>query len=234
MADETIHKGVEQPASSSRELSDGTELVRNSTSNSAIPASISFKDPRAGIKVSLALNKSLSADLTDVLAAQGVSWAVRTALKYAPVTVSLDYSFSEELDAIILNINQYLPAGVTSTEYRIVDNTERAVVSPVFGPVIGYSKYIPVSEIDEKFAFLAKGWDQDTIGNGVIFAHARGDPTQPNGLEWESYQAIGFADVIVDDGIIERKYVSRLHFTSPKLKEPLEKRIVYDFVKEGL
>jgi len=91
-----------------------------------------------------------------------------------------------------------------------------------------------LKEAESIHPFLAKDWDQSTIDNGVIYAYARGDTTKPKGLEWESHQTFGFADVEIEPGQYERKYVARLWFTAPTMEQGVEKRLVYDFAKQGI
>lgn len=160
-----------------------------------------------------------------MLKAQGVSWIARNAIKLAPVTVNLNF-FTSSDQLLHLDVEQLLPAGAKSEEPRILDGTIRTRVSSVFGPVLASSKLITLDEAAAISPFLANGWEPDSQ---LIYAYAKGDTSKSNGYEWESFQVFGFADLEVDEGMTERKYVVRLFFKSPSLKEPVEKRLVYDF-----
>ncbi|KAK7203808.1 hypothetical protein BZA70DRAFT_60891 [Myxozyma melibiosi] len=196
----------------------------------SVPATINFNDPSVTVKVTLKQNKDLSSAVDDVLKVQGVSWIVRNALKLAPITLKLQF-FTDTEGLVRLDIEQLLPAGAKSEEPRILDNEERARVSSVFGPVVARSEFTTADEAAKISPFLAQGWDADAK---LIFAYAKGDLSQPKSYEWESFQTFGFTDIEVDEGKFERKYVVRLYFTSKSLKEPLTKRLVYDFVELGV
>ncbi|KAK9238822.1 hypothetical protein V1525DRAFT_81642 [Lipomyces kononenkoae] len=178
-------------------------------------------------------NKDLSSSVDEVLKAQGISWTVRTALKYTPIGLRINL-YTDDSDVERLDIDQLLAAGLKSVEPRILDFEFRERVSVVFGPVVARSKRVTIDEATQINSFLGQGWDDSCAKEGLIYAYARGDPSQPNGLEWESHQTFGFADVQVDEKQTERKYVVRLYFTAPSLDQGVEKRLVYDFVQEGL
>ncbi|KAK9453866.1 hypothetical protein V1511DRAFT_503447 [Dipodascopsis uninucleata] len=193
-----------------------------------VPLAITTKNVKASFKQ----NKDLSSAIDDVLKIQKLSWTVRTALKYAPITLQI-YYYVDENGVEHYDVDQILPAGLKSDEYRTLDSAEREKDSPVFGPVIASSKRISVDEASAIAPFLAKDWDNSCQANGLIYAYARGDTTKPKGVEWESHQTFGFADVQNENGESERKYVVRLVFKAPSTNDVLEKRLVYDFSKEG-
>ncbi|KAK9477280.1 hypothetical protein V1514DRAFT_130427 [Lipomyces japonicus] len=198
-------------------------------SSKAVPLSISTKN----IKATFRQNKTISSATDDILKAQGLSWAVRTALTYANITLKAKLYTEDDIEHY--DVDQIITGGISSEERRILDGVEREKLNAVFGPVVSYANRLTLEEVGKIHEFLSKGWDESTQENGVIFAFARGDPSKKNGYEWESYQAIGFAEIVIDeDGNKERKYVSRLYFTSPSLNEPLLKTLVYDFEREGI
>jgi len=85
-------------------------------STTAVPESINTKCITATFKQ----NKALSSTVDEVLKTQGVSWSVRTALKYAPMSVQIRFYITD--DGIEhLDIDQLLPAGVKSDEPRTLD-----------------------------------------------------------------------------------------------------------------
>ncbi|KAK9466211.1 hypothetical protein V1512DRAFT_291752 [Lipomyces arxii] len=199
------------------------------SSTTEVPVSVTTKSLVATFKQ----NKDLSSSVDEVLKVQGVAWTIRMALRYAPVTLQgnlyLDEDGVEHYDILML-----LPAGAKSDEPRILDFRMREKVSPVFGPVFSQSKRVTIAQAAEIFPFLAQGWDDTTQETGLIYAHAEGNPLKKNGHEWDSHQTFGFAIIQVDEKKTERKYVARLVFNAPGMPQPVEKRLVYDFVREGL
>ncbi|KAK9329650.1 hypothetical protein V1520DRAFT_161053 [Lipomyces starkeyi] len=198
-------------------------------STTEVPLTITTKNVTATFKQ----NKDLSSSVDEVLKAQGISWTVRTALKYTPMSLNI-HLYLDDNGVEHLDIDQLLPAGIKSDEPRTLDFQFREKLSVVFGPVIARSKRVTIEEAAQINAFLGQGWDESCAKDGLFYAYARGDPSKPNGLEWESHQTFGFADVQVDEKQTERKYVVRLYFTAPSLDEGVEKRLVYDFVQDGL
>ncbi|KAK9367551.1 hypothetical protein V1509DRAFT_626289 [Lipomyces kononenkoae] len=198
-------------------------------STTEVPLTISTKNLTAVFKQ----NKDLSSCVDEVLKAQGISWTVRTALKYTPIGLRINL-YTDDSGVEHLDIDQLMPAGIKSEEPRILDFQFRERLSLVFGPVVARSKRVTIEEATQIHSFLGQGWDDSCAMDGLFYAYARGDPSKPNGLEWESHQIFGFADVPVDEKQTERKYVVRLYFTAPSLDQGVEKRLVYDFVQEGL
>ncbi|KAK9446481.1 uncharacterized protein V1518DRAFT_435884 [Limtongia smithiae] len=207
-------------------------------SSTSVPESINLgkRTPGDDLNITFSLNRTLSSDVDDVLKTQGVLWVIRTAVAYASIELHVHLYTLEDTGVEKFESTQVVGTVAKSEEPRTMDGQEREFSSPVYGPVAGHSGRVTTEQAGAYAPFLARGWASDTAkldaenGGGLIYATSHGDTTKPNGYDWTSQQVFGFADIEVDEGVFERKYVCRLVFTSPSLKAPLEKRIVFDFV----
>lgn len=167
------------------------------------------------------MNKEISSKFDPVLAAQGVSWAIRTIASYAnPVVVHehyVDANGNEALNMITPGVK-----GLSSEfkEEYILDDEEREKFNPLFGKMIGRATRSSESTIRDISPFLLEGWLPDVedspATNGYFHVYAEGD-TSKGAYEWRSDQVWGFQEVEVD-GKKEKYFCKKTYFDSPSLK----------------
>ncbi|KAK9472943.1 uncharacterized protein V1510DRAFT_415613 [Dipodascopsis tothii] len=191
----------------------------------AVPPTLSLHQ----IKAKFRMNKDISSNVEEVLKAQNVSWATRTAIKYSPVSLLVDNHTDDATATEYYVSTQLLPGGIKSEENRVLDNAVHEKVSPVFGPVKGQNGWITVADAAAIHPYLGEGWDNPEDA-GLVHAYTEGDATKKKGCEWYSHQVFGFAMVDLGDGKPQRMYISKLWFRAPGLPEGgVTKRLVYDY-----
>jgi len=183
----------------------------------AVPADFSILD----ITGKFTMNKSLSGDTDTILYLQGVSWIKRKAIQYGTITLFIKH-YKDDDNVEHVDIDQTITGGFPGTrEERILTWTERSHEDHLFGPVVGKSRRVQVSELDE--VFLTKDWTPDTVEHGVIQSHVISD-TPKSGTTWIANQTWGME--MVND---ERRYCRHVKFIGPK-GEDIESRLVYDYL----
>lgn len=161
------------------------------------------------------MNKTLSDDTSDMLAAQSIGWMLRKSIALATITLYIKHTTDSDTGLEHIDIDSTLSGLKGTTEKRTLDWTERTHEDYVFGKVIAKSRRIQLSEIDDDV--LKKGWTEDTIAKGLIQSHGKNVE-----YEWTVDQIWGFMEI---NG--ERRYARRVKFTTPKVR--LDKVIVYDY-----
>jgi len=183
----------------------------------AVPADFTILD----LSGKFIMNKTLSDDTDRLLALQGVGWMKRKAISLATITLTIKHYKDDEGHECV-DIDQTLTGGIQGTrEERILTWEERAKEDSLFGFVVGRSRRVQASELEEEF--LKKDWTADTLEHGLIESYVYSD-TPKSGTTWIADQTWGMQDI---NG--ERRYVRHVKFTGPK-GEDLELLLVYDFV----
>ncbi|KAI0660483.1 hypothetical protein C8Q70DRAFT_1044452 [Cubamyces menziesii] len=183
----------------------------------AAPAEMTTRD----ISGKFTMNKTLSDDSDEILRLQGVSWFTRKAIAMASVYLSVKH-YKDENGIEHIDIDQTVTGGIKGTsEYRVLDWTERPHEDHVFGAVLSKSRRVPLAEVEREW--LKKDWEDESFENGeIIYTCAKSD-TAKSGRTWSSEQTWGFEQV---NG--EKRYTRHVFFEGPK-GEVIEIRLVYDY-----
>lgn len=116
---------------------------------------------------------------------QGVSWFKRKAIKIGTLTLYIKH-YKDDADIEHIDIDQRLTGGIPGTEeLRILNWEDHPSSDHIFGPVIGKSRRVKVSDLDN--SFLKEGWTQDTITHGLIQSYVESD-TAKSGTTWIANQ----------------------------------------------
>ncbi|KAJ7492760.1 hypothetical protein FB451DRAFT_1165711 [Mycena latifolia] len=183
----------------------------------AVPQDFSIMD----LTGRFTMNKTLSGDTDTILALQGVGWFKRKIIAVGTVTLYIKH-YKDEEGTERVDIDQTITGGIPGTrEERILAWKERATEDSLFGAVIGKSRRVQASELEEEF--LKEGWTADTLEHGVIESYVVSD-TPKSGTTWIADQTWGMEDV---NG--ERRYTRHVNFTGPKGEE-IKSRLVYDYL----
>jgi len=167
------------------------------------------------------MNKALSGDTDTILSLQGVGWLKRKAISLGTVTLFIKH-YKDEEGIERVDIDQTITGGIPGTrEERILRWTERSNEDHLFGAVIGKSRRVQASELEEEF--LKTGWTTDTFEHGLIQSYVYSD-TPKSGTTWIGDQTWGVEEI---NG--ERRYARHVKFTGPK-GEDIETRLVYDYL----
>ena len=86
-----------------------------------------------------------------------------------------------------IDIDQTVTGGIKGTsEYRVLDWTERPHEDHVFGAVLSKSRRVPLNELEREW--LKKDWADESFENGeIIYTCAKSD-TAKSGRTWSSEQ----------------------------------------------
>lgn len=167
------------------------------------------------------MNKTQSDSTEQILIAQGVGWLTRKAILYGTLTLDIRH-YKDDTGVEHIDIDQTLTGGIPgSQEIRILDWVGRDREDRIFGAVIGKSRRIQLSEINDEF--LAKGWEADVHEHGAIESYVESD-TKKSGRTWIADQVWGFQII---EG--ERKYVRLVKFTGND--GDINVRLVYDHLE---
>ncbi|KAJ7706324.1 hypothetical protein B0H17DRAFT_1036738 [Mycena rosella] len=185
----------------------------------AVPATFSILD----LSGKFTMNKAMSGDTDKILALQGISWLKRSIISLAVVTLVVKH-YKDDDGVEHVDIDQTITGGIPGTrEERTLSWTERSTVDSLFGAVIGKSRRVQASELEEEF--LKKDWTADTLEHGLIQSYVCSD-TPKSGRTWIANQTWGIQEI---NG--ERRYVRHVKFTGPDPKEAdIEDLLVYDYL----
>ncbi|KAL9581134.1 MAG: hypothetical protein Q9212_004082 [Teloschistes hypoglaucus] len=163
------------------------------------------------------LNKSLSADVASILALQGTSKLIRSAIGSASVTLTISQPNDNEY-----SIKQTATAAAIpgTTEQYILDNEWRTNKDPFFGEVKGRSRWIGLDE-GNGMQDSDERWEDSDGGRLIV---AEGGSTDG---QWEATRVWGFKKL---DG--ERRWIQSVHVWN-KEGEDFRGKMVYDFDSEG-
>lgn len=129
-------------------------------------------------------------DVDRVLTLQGVSWFKRKIITGGTVTLSIKH-YKNENNGENIDIDQVITGGIPGTsEYRILDWTERENYDHVFGSVIGKSRRLSSEQLGELDEYLKTGWSEDSFERGLIQAFARSNTAKSN-MTWTANQVCG-------------------------------------------
>ncbi|KAJ6621592.1 hypothetical protein B0H10DRAFT_2214970 [Mycena sp. CBHHK59/15] len=183
----------------------------------AVPAHFTILD----ITGKFTMNKTLSDPTDTILTLQGVGWLKRKAIAIGTVTLYIKhYKDGQAIEHV--DIDQTITGGIPGTrEERTLSWTERSTDDSLFGAVVGKSRRVNASELEEEF--LKKNWTADTLEHGVIESYVYSD-TPKSGTTWIADQAWGMEEI---NG--ERRYARHVKFTGPN-GEDIEARLVYDYL----
>jgi len=165
-------------------------------------------------------NHKLSDSTDKILELQGINWFTRKIISNATITLRISH-YKDEQGVEHIDIKQTLTGGLSATpEYRTLDWTCVKVDHSLFGPVIGRSRRIPVTDVTDEY--LKSGWLPDVSRDGAIQAYVVADKEKTT-QSWKSDMVWGFEDI---DG--ERRHTRRIRFTGSK-GEDITARLVYDY-----
>lgn len=106
------------------------------------------------------------------------------------MTLSIKH-YKNENNGENIDIDQVITGGIPGTsEYRILDWTERENYDHVFGSVIGKSRRLNSEQLEGLNEFLKTGWSEDSFENGPIQAYARSNTPKSN-MAWTANQVCG-------------------------------------------
>ncbi|KAF2812856.1 uncharacterized protein BDZ99DRAFT_555798 [Mytilinidion resinicola] len=195
----------------------------------AAPDSASTKD----LSGKWVMSKSLSTDMSDVLALQGVGWLLRKAVSVATVTLHIkQYPDAHKPEIAHIDLDQMGTGGLKGfPELRTVDGEWRPQSDYVFGEQKGRTRWAKVAELkredgpegtqDADVEFLKKGWgaEMETADavDFVVLSDKKG---------WTCWQVWGFTEVEVE-GKKERRHVRNL--VARKGKDVKTATVVYDY-----
>lgn len=140
-----------------------------------------------------------------------------------------------------IDIDQTVTGGIKGTsEYRVLDWTERPHEDHVFGAVLSKSRRVPLAEVEREW--LKKDWEDESFENGeIIYTCAKSD-TAKSGRTWSSEQVRRLA-IVSEESLLnkhpfktwgfeqvngEKRYTRHVFFEGPK-GEVIEIRLVYDY-----
>ncbi|KAJ7099604.1 hypothetical protein C8R43DRAFT_1048524 [Mycena crocata] len=189
----------------------------NSPPTMAVPAEFTILD----ISGKFVMNTAMSGDTDRILTLQGVGWIKRKAISLGTVTLAIKH-YKDDAGVERVDIDQTLTGGVPGTrEERILTWTERENEDHLFGAVIGKSRRVAPSELEEEF--LKTGWTADTVEHGLIESYVYSDTPKSN-TTWIGDQTWGIEEI---NG--ERRYARHVKFTGPKA-EDIECKLYYDYL----
>ena len=162
------------------------------------------------------LNKSISDDITQVLAIQGTNVLLRKAIATASVTLDITQPHENEYSIKQTATSASIPG---TTEQYSLDFQWRDNKDPFFGDVRGRSKWIDAEEVKEKYSDLGSGLEPEEDGKFILAEGGKPDET------WSAFRIWGFEEI---DG--QRRYVQRVKVWN-KGGEEVRVNMVYDYVE---
>ncbi|KAL8697501.1 MAG: hypothetical protein Q9201_007093 [Fulgogasparrea decipioides] len=163
------------------------------------------------------LNKSLSADVASILALQGTSKMIRSAIGSASVTLTISQPSEEEYHVKQTATAAAIPG---TTEQYILDNEWRTNKDPFFGEVKGRSRWISLDEGTEMQEDSDEKWEDSDEGKLILAESGSMD-----GI-WESTRVWGFKEL---EGA--RRWIQSVHVWN-KEGEDFRGNMVYDYDSE--
>ena len=138
-------------------------------------------------------NKSLSDDTDEILRLQGVGWFTRKAIAMATIYLDVRH-YTDDTGVEHIDIDQTLTGGISGTsEYRILDWTEREHEDHVFGAVLSKSRRVTLDELLRDW--LKKDWLDESLVEGKIINTTAKSNTAKSGRTWSSEQVSVLFDV---------------------------------------
>ncbi|KAJ7278898.1 hypothetical protein C8J57DRAFT_1125638 [Mycena rebaudengoi] len=183
----------------------------------AVPADFTT----ANISGKFVMNKLLSDPFEPILQLQGIGWFKRKVISVGTVTLYIKHYQNDE-GAECIDIDQTITGGYPGTrEERILSWTDGYAEDSLFGAVVGKTRRVKASELEEDF--LTKNWTAETLEHGLIQSYVNSD-TPKSGTPWIANQTWGMEDI---NG--ERRHVRHVDFKGPK-DEEIKARLVYDYL----
>ena len=179
----------------------------------AAPSHKTLKDLKGKWK----LNKSLSDDITPILAIQGTNILLQKAISSASVTLTISQPEAEKYNIKQTATSASIPG---TTEEYILDYEWRENHDPFFGHVNGRSKWITMEDARKDYSGFEGGWEQGD-GNLILAEGGKSDDS------WTATRIWGFEEV---GG--ERRYTQRVKVWN-KNGDEVKVKMVYDFVGGG-
>jgi hypothetical protein len=131
----------------------------------------------------------LSDPTDEILKLQGMPWLQRKAVSIGSLTLKIKHTKNDGIDSI--TIEQFLTGGIPGTkEERVLDWQPKAREDHVFGAVVGRSRRISVSDIDN--SYLKMAWTADTSKDQAIETVIMSD-TPKSGKTWVTRQVSQFS-----------------------------------------
>ncbi|KZT42354.1 hypothetical protein SISSUDRAFT_1041657 [Sistotremastrum suecicum HHB10207 ss-3] len=167
------------------------------------------------------LNKTLSDSIDPILVLQGVSWATRTVLAYATVTLDVSH-YTDDKQIEHIDIDQTITGGIKGTsENRTMDWVERTHEDHIFGAVLAKSRRVKLDEITDPF--LKNDWIESVAEHGFVHSYVVSDKSK-NKYDWTAEQIWGFEKF---DG--EKRYTRHLKLVANGGKDVIEAKLIYDY-----
>lgn len=178
----------------------------------AAPSHKTLKD----LKGKWRLNKSLSDDITPVLALQGTNTLLRKAISSASVSLAISQPQADKYHIKQTATSASIPG---TTEEYILDDEWRRNHDAFFGDVNGRSKWITIEDAQRQYPDIRSEWEQ---GDCKVILAEGGKPDD----SWTAVRIWGFEEV---GG--ERRYTQRVKVWNKKGEE-VKVKMVYDFAGE--
>ncbi|ATZ46577.1 hypothetical protein BCIN_01g11470 [Botrytis cinerea B05.10] len=182
------------------------------TTTGAVPPTVTVDN----ISGRWSMNLQLSDSYDSILKIQGVNWLTRKVLNVGTISLKITQTISP-LDSLThLDIESKSGAGLPgSVENRILNDETRSKKHPLFGNVVGRTRWAELSDLPSKY--LGEGWEEGT--KKVVLM-----TTEHTDIGATTWQAGGIEKEM--NG--ERRYVRRVEVR--KGEEVLMARIVYDYL----
>lgn len=180
------------------------------------------------------MNTTLSDSSDAILALQGVSWLVRTAISYSSVTMTINQY--EDEGVIHLDQEVVSTGGMTNTEERTLVWEWKEATDKIFGHLKSRSRYltcrafrcasltlhrlIKFSEVTDVDPYLKQGWDKE-IEEGNVFQNQ----VESISDTWTATQIWGYG---IKDGV--RRHMRKAHVEKGDVKHNIT--MYYDWKED--
>ena len=162
------------------------------------------------------LNKSISDDITPVLALQGTNSLLQNAISSASIRLTISQPKADTYKIKQTATSASIPG---TTEEYILDFEWRRNHDAFFGDVNGRSKWINVEDVAKQYPDVKGDWEQ---GDSSLILAEGGKPDE----SWTAVRIWGFEQV---GG--ERRYTQRVKVWN-KNGDEMKVKMIYDFVGE--
>nr|VWO99835.1 Non-specific serine/threonine protein kinase (EC [Ganoderma boninense] len=160
------------------------------------------------------LNKAQSEKNDEILKNQGVGWVTRKAATHATPHLAVKH-YKDASGVEHVEVEQAV-AGSTVSEHRVLDSSEKAIDSPLVGPLVQRNRRVAAGELGVDW--LKEGWLAESfVDGGIIHVTADSDAGKSDGT-WHMEQLVGG----------QKKYVRRIHCVGQK-GEVVHGCMVYDY-----